>query len=86
MLESDAPSRRNCPKYLADRLKVSNIPFLGAAGDLIKPAHRGRFQTRFGWIPGWINHVDLHFDGILTATHPALAPLAPFLHLRYSTG
>src|SRR5271165_2945562 len=78
-------SRRNCPKYLADGLEVGDIPFLGAACDLVEPADRGRLQTRFGCISGGINHVDLNLDGISRATHPALTLLPPFLHLPYST-
>ena len=75
---------RNCPKYLADGLEVGHIPFLGAACDLVEPAHRGRLQTRFSWISGGINHVDLNRDGLSTATHPALTLLPPFLHLLHS--
>src|SRR5262249_60004019 len=78
-------SRRNCPKYLADGLEVGHIPFLGATCDLVEPAHRGRLQTRFGWISGGLNHVDLNLDGISTSTHPALTLLPPFLHLPHST-
>jgi hypothetical protein len=73
-------SRRNCPKYLADGLEVRDISFLSATRDFVEPAHRGRLQTRFGWISGRINHVDLNLYGISTATHPALTFLPPFLH------
>jgi hypothetical protein len=79
-------SRRNCPKNLADGLEVGDIPFLSAACDLVERAHRGRLQTRFGWISRGINYVDLDLDGISAATHPALTLLPPFLHLPYSTG
>jgi hypothetical protein len=78
-------SRSNCPKYLADGLEVCDIPFLGAACDLVEPTHRGRLKTWFGWISCWINDVDLHLDGISTTPHPALPLLPPFLHLPYST-
>jgi hypothetical protein len=78
-------SRRNCPKYLADGLEVGDIPFLGAACDLVEPADRVRLQTRFGWISRGINDLDLNLDGISTPTHPALPLLPPLLHLPYST-
>jgi hypothetical protein len=77
-------SRGDCPKYLADGLEVGDIPFLGATRDLVEPAHRGGLQTRFGWISGGINHLDLDLDGISTATHPALTLLPPFIHFAYS--
>ena len=70
-----------CPKYLADRLEVGDIPFLGAACDLVEPADRVRLQTRFGWISRGINDLDLNLDGISTPTHPALPLFPPFLHL-----
>jgi hypothetical protein len=74
-------SRRDCPKYLADGLEVGDIPFLGATRDLVEPAHDGRLQTGFGGIFGGINDVDFNFNGISTATHPALTLLQPCLHL-----
>ena len=75
---------RNCPIHVADQLEVGDISFLGATGDLVEPAYRGRLQTWFGWISGGINDVDLNLDGISTATHPALTFFPSFLHLCYS--
>jgi hypothetical protein len=75
----------NCSKYVADGLEVGDIAFLGTTGDLVKPSHRGRLQTRFGWISGGINQIDLNLDGVSTTPHPALTLLTPFLHLRHST-
>src|SRR5262245_29807209 len=74
-------SGRTCSKYLADGPQIGDIAFLGSACDLVEPAHRGRLETRFGWICGGIHHHDLYLDGVLTAMHPALMLFPPFLHV-----
>jgi hypothetical protein len=77
-------SRRKCPKYVANGLEVGDIAFLSAARHFVEPAHRGRFETRFGWISCGINDVDFNLNGISTATHPALTLLPPLLHFAHS--
>src|SRR5437763_14495076 len=78
-------SRRHCSKHLADRFEEVDIALGSTLGDLIEPAHRRWFETCLGGITGWVDQLNLHFDGIPAAAHPKLAILSPYFHSIHST-
>ena len=62
--------RRDGLKNAADLAKIRDISLFGLLRNLIKPADRRRFETRFRRNVFGVNDLDLHLDGKIAALNP----------------